>query len=150
MMSPRAAHGQRNMIRIVLFALGTLFLGLGLLGVVLPGLPTTPFVLLASACYLRSSRRLYAWLLGHRVFGRLIRDFQEQRAIPRAAKIASVTVMTVMVTISAVFLINPLWLKLLVVALGAAGAVVVLVLPTARPRTKEEPVGEPPPDMGTR
>jgi uncharacterized membrane protein YbaN (DUF454 family) len=126
------------MIRIVLLALGTVFLGLGLLGVVLPGLPTTPFVLLAAACYVRSSRRLYAWLVGHKVFGKLIRDFQEQRAIPKAAKIASVATMTVMVTISALFLLKPLWTKLLVAALGAAGALVVLLFPTARPRSEDE------------
>jgi hypothetical protein len=132
------------MIRIVLFCLGTLFLGLGILGVLLPGLPTTPFVLLAAACYVRSSRRLYAWLIGHRLFGRLVRDFQEKRTIPKTAKIASVTTMTVMVTISALFLLKPLWAKLLVIGLGAAGAVVVLLFPTARPQSDDEPGVLPP------
>lgn len=66
--------------------LGGLFLGLGLLGVVLPVLPTTPFLLLAAGCFARSSPRLHGWLLGHPVFGPPIRNWEENGAISRKAK----------------------------------------------------------------
>jgi hypothetical protein len=122
-----------GLLRAVLIAAGTLFLALAAVGVVVPGLPTTPFVLLAAACYLRSSRRLYSWLLAHRVFGRLIKDFQERRAIPRSAKIISVAAMAVMVGVSVLFLVQALWLRLLLIALGAAGCAVVLRFRTTRP-----------------
>jgi len=120
------------LIRVVLVVLGTLFLALALIGVAVPGLPTTPFVLLAAACYIRSSRRLYARLLAHRVFGKLIRDFQAKGAIPRTAKIISITAMASMVSVTVLFLVEALWLRLLIVALGVAGGAVVLSLPTAR------------------
>ena len=66
--------------------LGFLFLGLGILGVITPGLPTTVFILLAAACWARSSKRFYGWLLRHRMFGKMIIDWEERRAMPRFAK----------------------------------------------------------------
>ena len=63
------------------FALGFLALGLGALGVVLPLLPTTPFVLLAAFAFARSSERWHAWLLNHRIFGPIITDWREHGAI---------------------------------------------------------------------
>lgn len=62
---------------------------LGVIGVFLPVLPTTPFIILAAACFARSSPRLEAWLLSHRIFGPLLRDWRERGAIPRRAKLAA-------------------------------------------------------------
>ena len=135
------------MIKAILIGLGTLFLLLGLVGVVLPGLPTTPFVLLAAACYVRSSTRLYERLLRHPVFGKLIRDFQKHRAIPRSAKIASVAAMALMVGIAVAFLVEALWVRLLLAALGVTGITVVLSLRTSRPAPPEARAeGDPPGD----
>nr|WP_229034945.1 YbaN family protein [Alistipes putredinis] len=71
--------------------LGSFFLGLGIVGVFVPLLPTTPFLLLAAALYVRSSPRLYAWLLNQKHLGPYIRNFRENRAIPLQAKIVSVS-----------------------------------------------------------
>lgn len=74
------------LIRGVFFGLGVVFLALGLIGVVVPGMPTTVFVLLAGYCWARSSKRFYEYLLSHQVFGKMITDWQERRAMPRFAK----------------------------------------------------------------
>jgi uncharacterized protein len=65
---------------------GVVSLALGIVGIVLPLLPTTPFVLLAAACFSRGSVRCERWLLAHRTFGPLVRDWREHRAIPRRAR----------------------------------------------------------------
>jgi uncharacterized membrane protein YbaN (DUF454 family) len=73
--------------------LGLCSLGLGILGIFLPLLPTTPFLLLSAALFARSSKRLYCWLLHHKIFGEYIRNFLEEKAIPLRIKILSVSMM---------------------------------------------------------
>lgn len=72
---------------------GSICVGLGFAGIFLPLLPTTPFLLLAAALYVRSSPRLYDWLLTNRWLGEYIRNFRENRAIPLRAKVVSLTLM---------------------------------------------------------
>lgn len=67
-------------------ALGILFTGLGFVGAFLPVIPTVPFLIVAAACFTRSSTRLENWLMGHRQFGPLLRDWRQRGAIPRRAK----------------------------------------------------------------
>lgn len=74
------------LIRLAFFILGFVFVGLGVLGVIVPGLPTTVFILLAGYCWAKSSRRFHGWLLRHKVFGKMLTDWQERRAMPRFAK----------------------------------------------------------------
>ena len=69
-------------------------LGLGLVGVVLPGLPTTPFILVSAWAAAKGSRRLHAWLLQHRVFGPMVRDWQARGAVSRRAKRAATVAMS--------------------------------------------------------
>lgn len=78
-------------MRYLLAALGLLSLGLGILGIFLPVLPTTPLLLLAAALFLRSSRPLYDWLMNHPKLGPYIRNFMEHKAIPLRIKIISVS-----------------------------------------------------------
>ena len=73
--------------------LGTLSLVLGIIGIVVPLLPTTPLLLLAATLYLKGSQRLYDWLINHPRLGKYIRYFREYRAIPLHAKIISVTLL---------------------------------------------------------
>lgn len=80
-------------MKTVLILLGSIALVLGVIGIVVPLLPTTPFLLLAAALYVRSSQRLYMWLVSNRYLGEYIRNFRENRAIPLRAKIVSLTLM---------------------------------------------------------
>ncbi len=87
-------------MRVVWQAAGLLCVGLALLGVALPLLPTAPFVLLAAFCFARSSPRLHERLLNNPVFGKIIRDWQANRAISRKGKVASVFAMALSLAIS--------------------------------------------------
>ena len=82
---------QKTMIKALLITLGSLSLVLGIIGIFLPILPTTPFLLLSAALFFRSSPRLYNWLLNQKYLGTYIRNFREHRAIPLRAKIVSVS-----------------------------------------------------------
>lgn len=79
------------MMKYLLIFLGTVTLLLGIIGIFVPLLPTTPFLLLSAALYFRSSRRLYDWLLSHPHLGSYIRNFRENKAIPLRVKIISVS-----------------------------------------------------------
>ena len=97
--------------------LGLFFVGLGFIGVFLPGLPTTPFLLLAAACFARSSRRMYRWLLSNRLFGPMIKNWQETRSITRKTKMVAIGSTVLMGGISAIFIIDHMALQWLVIAL---------------------------------
>lgn len=93
-------------VRLAFAALGTLFLLLGIIGVFLPVLPTTPFLLLATACYARSSRRFYNWLMNHPAFGPLIVEWRTYRSIPWKIKLVAVATMLLTFGSSILFFIR--------------------------------------------
>lgn len=80
-------------LRGILVTVGIIAISVGAIGVFVPLLPTTPFLLLAAACFIRSSDRLYAWLIHHRWFGSYIRNYREHHAITLRAKIVSLTLL---------------------------------------------------------
>ncbi|CAA6605074.1 conserved membrane hypothetical protein [Rhodospirillaceae bacterium LM-1] len=82
------------LLRALFLALGFVCVALGLLGVFLPVLPTTPFMILALWCFARSSERFHRWLLTHRIFGPSLQKWERHRVIPPLAKIASIGAMT--------------------------------------------------------
>lgn len=104
------------MKKVFYVVIGFFFVALAVLGAVLPVLPTTPFLLVAAACFAKSSPRLHQWLLRSPFFGELIRHWQENRTMPRRAKILSLT-MIVLVGGWSVYSVPILWVKILVVVL---------------------------------
>lgn len=119
-------------MRWLLWLAGSLSLGLGLLGVVLPGLPTTPFVLLAAACYAKASPRLHRWLLNHRWMGPMLRDWESHRSLTRRSKTVAVGSMLLMVSVSIWSFRGQVIAQLALMLLGAVGAWVVLRIPTRK------------------
>ncbi len=110
-----------NPMRYVWMLAGVLALGLGVLGAALPFLPTVPLVLLAAFCFARSSPRLHDWLITHKRFGPMIKDWQERGAISRRAKYLAT------VSIAAAFGLS-LWMRLPLFALGLQALVLIGVL----------------------
>ena len=120
------------MVKPILILLGSVFLGLGFIGIIVPGLPTTPFLLLAAGCYVKSSDRLYSWLLDHKLFGKYIHNFRETRSIPLRSKIISIILMWIMICLSIVVFIKIISVMIIVAILGIIGTLVVLLIPTTR------------------
>jgi uncharacterized membrane protein YbaN (DUF454 family) len=128
---PTLLHRSR-LVRGLLWTAGTASLLLGLIGVVLPGLPTTPFVLLAAACYAKASPRLHTALLNHRLTGPMLRDWEQHRSLTRRTKTVAVVSMLVMVSFS-IWSLRHHWIApAVLVVLGVIGAWVVLRIPTRR------------------
>jgi len=106
------------MQRFLLLSLGWLAIVLGTLGIVLPLLPTTPFVLLAAWCFARSSPRFHHWLLWRSPFGRYLRHWQRHRAMPLGAKGRAIVLIIITFAFS-LWLVKLFWLRLLLLVLLA-------------------------------
>lgn len=118
-------------IKIVLNVLGSLFLVLAVLGIFLPLLPATPFLLLASACYLRGSDRLHSWMMNHRLFGSYLKNIQQRRGIPLRAKIISAALLWLSISYS-IYSIDILLLELLLLLIGITSSIMIFRMKTLK------------------
>jgi len=112
-------------LKILYIILGTLALLIGITGVFVPGLPTTPFLLLTAWLYLKGSRRLHNRLLRSRLLGDYIREYQKQHGMTLRQKVSSLGVMWFMILISVLFLINDRRLSIAVFVIGLIGTMVM-------------------------
>ncbi len=130
---PDGGEYPRDMIKVLLVIAGLLLLAFGFVGILLPGLPTTPFLLVSAACFVRSSDRLYSWLIRNRLFGPYIRRYRETKAMSLQSKIAAMGIMWTMITVSCVFLVHSKPIIFGVLLLGVIGSIVlVFVIKTER------------------
>jgi uncharacterized membrane protein YbaN (DUF454 family) len=118
------------LVRGLLIGAGLLCVLLGVVGIFLPVLPTTPFMLLAAACFARSSRRFHDWLLANRTFGPLIHEWEKHRSIPRRTKLAAIALMSLTLAASIVFFVEPRWLQWSLAVAGALLAIWMYRLPS--------------------
>ncbi len=95
---------QSKIKRGLYFIAGTICLILGIIGIVLPIFPTTPFLLLAAACYFRSSEKAYNWLLSNKVFGNLIKSYREGKGLPIKVRIITIALLWITIAISIIFI----------------------------------------------
>lgn len=110
--------------------LGTLALAIGFIGIFLPVIPTTPLVLLAAACYMRGSERLHGWLLESKWFGETIRTYQSGQGLRKATKVKAIGLMWIVITISAVFYVESLPVRVMMFGTAILVTRYLLGLPT--------------------
>lgn len=134
-MNPPAARPSRRqahpLVRWLWVGVGVLALVAGVIGIFVPLLPTTPFLLLASACFLRGSERLHRWLLSQGTLGEYIRRYEAGEGIPRRAKIVAIGMLWISIGFG-VYRVDPPWAKLVMLAIATAVTVYLLRLPTAK------------------
>ena len=117
--------------RNCILAVGFIATGLAILGIFLPLVPTVPLLLLAAACFARSSERFHHWLLNHQKLGPMINCYVNGKGIPLRAKIAAIVLIWLSISIS-VLVINPFWLEFFLVIIGFSVTLYLLSLPTLR------------------
>lgn len=107
---------------------------IGLVGIIIPGLPTTIFMILAAACFSRSSVRLYNWILNHKLFGEYVKNYRAGMGMPLKAKIISILLMSAFVAHAILFGIpnNLLWAKIITLLLAFIGCFYILNQPTLK------------------
>ena len=119
-------------MKVLYILLGSLSLGLGIVGIFLPLLPTTPFLLLTAALYFRSSPRLYHWLLHQKHLGPYIRHFREHKALPLHAKVISVSLIWLTLGYCGLYVAPYLWSNLLFLSIAIGTTLLILSYKTLR------------------
>ena len=107
--------------KILWIILGSFFVVVGAIGAVVPGLPTTLFLILAAACYIRSSQKLYDWLITNKTFGPYLKDYREGMGMPRNAKILAVSMIILFAGYAVIFAIDELIIRIIVAVSGLIG-----------------------------
>jgi uncharacterized membrane protein YbaN (DUF454 family) len=118
--------------KALLIVCGTLCVALGVIGIFLPLMPTTVFLLLAAACYARSSERFYLKLINNRVLGRYIRSSREGRGLRRRDKAVTLSLLWIGIAATAIWSTDAAWLRLLLLAIAIGVTVHVARLPAFR------------------
>jgi uncharacterized membrane protein YbaN (DUF454 family) len=132
-----------RIIRTLLIVCGTLCVGLAVVGIFVPILPTTPFLLLAAVCYARSSQRFLAWLLTNRWFGSYIKNYREGRGIPRREKVLTIAMLWLTIGFSALYAVSLWWVRVVLVLIAVGVTIHLLRIKTFRPDPEDPLVDRP-------
>ena len=119
---------RKKIVKVLYFIGGTTSLILGIIGIVLPILPTTPFLLLAAACYARSSEKFYNWLLNNRILGSYIRNYIEGRGMPIKVKIFTISMLWITILISAFLIIQIFWIRVVLLIIAIAVTIHIILI----------------------
>ena len=118
--------------RRLLIAAGTICTAIGIVGIFVPILPTTPFLLLAAACYIRSSPKLYRWLTGNRVFGTYVKNYLEGKGMPLKIKVLTIALLWITIGCSIIFAVDNLVVRILLIIIAAGVTTHVALIKTAK------------------
>lgn len=117
-----------------MIATGTFLIGVSIIGIFVPVLPTTPFLLLAAALYAKSSRRFYNWLINNRILGRYIKNYREGKGIPLKIKIIAISILWITIGYSAIFAMDILWVRILLILIAIG---VTIHIASKKPKVKD-------------
>ena len=120
------------MIKVLFILLGTISLALGVIGIFVPGLPTTPFLLLTAALYMRSSNSLYQKLISNKYVGKYIVSYRENKGLDKKTKIYSIILTWIMILLSAFVFTSDLLIRMIILHAGVIGTIVILLIPTIK------------------
>lgn len=123
-------------IRYLLFIIGSISVALAVLGIILPVLPTTPFLLLAAWCYARSSTRFYVWLMTHRLWGKYLRDYTSGKGVPRSIKVWALTLLWAAILGSAFLAVEITWVRILMIVIAIGVSIHILKIQTLKSSDK--------------
>ena len=124
---------KNRIVRVFYMLGGSISLVLGVIGIFVPGLPTTPFVLLSAALYAKSSEKLYNLLLENKYLGPRIKDYQRQKGVTLKGKYRIIALMLTMVLVSSLLILKIFMLRIIIISAGVIGAIVVrFFVPTAQ------------------
>lgn len=118
-------------LRVILLIFGSIFLALALIGIFLPLIPTTPFLLLTAACYARGSNRFYQWLMNNRLFGEYIKNYRENKTIPLRVKITALSMLWITILATAIFWIPIIAVKFILIGIAVGVTIHILRIKTA-------------------
>ena len=119
-------------LRVFWLSTGMIFTGIGMLGIVVPGLPTTIFMILAAGCFFRSSKKMYHWVIRNPIFGEQVLQFREGKGMPKKAKYCSLITMWTFIAFAVFWGLPDLlvWIKSFIVLSGSVGTFYILKQPT--------------------
>lgn len=121
-----------KILKGLLIIIGIISVGLGILGMFLPVLPTTPFLLLAAACFARSSKRFYHWLLNNKWFGSYIKNYREGKGIPIRIKILSMGFMWITILTSSIFFLDNIYIRILLIVIAIIVTIHISLIKTRK------------------
>lgn len=123
---------KKTFIQILLIISGWFSVGMGFIGIFIPMLPTTPFLLLAAVCFAKSSPRFHNWLLTNKLFGRYISDYKERRGMKLSSKILSISTLNLTILLSVIYATDILLLRILLIAIAIAVTIHLLKIKTLK------------------
>jgi len=119
-----------KLTKYILVVSGTFFFGLGLIGIFLPLLPTTPFLLLAAACYAKSSHKFYTWMLSNKYFGSYIKNYREGKGISLNIKILSISFLWITILFSVFIIVSNIYARIILIAIAIGVTLHILIIRT--------------------
>ena len=114
----------------LLIFLGTFFLIISFIGIFIPILPTTPFLLLAAACYAKGSKKFYNWLINNKWFGEYIKNYRERKGIPFSVKIISITILWITIAFSIFIIVSNLLIQIILIIIAVGVTIHILTIKT--------------------
>jgi len=119
---------------------GSFFMGLGILGIFLPLLPTTPFLLIAAACYIRSSEKFYNWLINNKWLGNYIKNYIEGKGVPLKVKVLSISLLWITIGYSVVFVVRIFLIRVILILIAIGVTIHILSIRSLKQRKRDDDI----------